>query len=156
MFAFSGRDAALPGAAQPLPGLSYVYAAWLTACIATLSSLFLGEVMGLPICTLCWYQRIALYPIVALLPAAILLRDRNLNFYVMPILLAGLVVAAYHNLLYYRLIPVPLTPCATDVPCTARQLELFGFVTIPMMSLVAFLLILSLLIVFQTRLTQCR
>jgi disulfide bond formation protein DsbB len=141
-------------AAQPLPGAGFVYAAWLTACIATLATLFLGEVMGLPICTLCWYQRIALYPIVVLLPAAILLRDRHLNFYAMPLLFAGLVVAVYHNLLYYRLIETPLTPCAADVPCTARQLELFGFLTIPMMSLLTFCLMLLLLVVFQKNLRK--
>ena len=141
-------------AAQPLPGVRFVYAAWLTACIATLTTLFLGEVMGLPICTLCWYQRIALYPIVVLLPAAILLRDRHLNFYAMPLVLAGLVVAVYHNLLYYRLIKTPLTPCAADVPCTARQMELFGFLTIPLMSLMTFCFLVLLLVLFQNTLRK--
>lgn len=141
----------MSNASQPLRGLHFVYAAWVTVAIATLGSIFLGEIMGLPICTLCWYQRIALYPLVAMLPAAILLRDRHLNFYAMPLAGAGLAFAVYHNLLYYRLIETPLTPCAADVPCTARQLELFGFVTIPLMSLATFGLIVLLLICFQTK-----
>jgi len=132
-----------------VPGLRFVYVAWVIASSGTLGSIFLGEVMGLPICSLCWYQRIALYPLVVLLPVAILLRDTRFDFYVMPFALAGFSVALYHNLLYYRLIERPLTPCATDVPCTARQLELFGFVTIPLMALVTFALILLLLIFFH-------
>ena len=131
------------------PHLHFVYAAWLTASIATLASVFLGEIMGLPICRLCWYQRIALYPLVVVLPAAILLRDRHVNFYAMPLAAAGLAFAVYHNLLYYHVIETPLTPCAAEVPCTARQLELFGFLTIPLMSLGTFALIVLLLICFQ-------
>lgn len=62
-----------------MPGSHFVYAAWLTAFVAALGSIFLGEIMELAICRLCWYQRIALYPLVLLLPAAILLVYRFVN-----------------------------------------------------------------------------
>ena len=126
----------------------FVYAAWVTAFAATLGSLFFGEVMGLPICTLCWYQRMALYPLVVLLPTAILMRDRRVNYYALPLVLIGLGMALYRNLLYYGLIARNLAPCVPEVPCTARQIEWLGFLTIPLMSLGAFALILVCLTCF--------
>jgi disulfide bond formation protein DsbB len=124
----------------------YLYLAWVVAIIATLASLFFGEVMGLPICTLCWYQRIALYPLVLMLPVAIARSDRNALFYAAPLVVIGLGLALYHNLLYYGLVTQGLTPCTGDVPCTARQIEWLGFVTIPLMALAAFSLILICLV----------
>ena len=127
----------------------FVYAAWVTAFAATLGSLFFGEVMGLPICTLCWYQRMALYPLVVLLPIAILMRDRRVNYYALPLVFIGLGMALYHNLLYYGLIVRNLAPCVPEVPCTARQIEWLGFLTIPLMSLGTFALILVFLTCFE-------
>ena len=124
----------------------YLYLAWVVALVSTLASLFFGEVMGLPICTLCWYQRIALYPLVMLLPVAIARADRNVFLYAAPLVVTGLGFAVYHNLLYYGVIAQGLTPCTGDVPCTARQIEWLGFATIPLMSLGAFSLILICLI----------
>lgn len=137
-----------------MAGSHFLYAAWVSAFVAALGSIFLGEVMGLPICTLCWYQRMALYPLVLLLPAAILLGDRRVSCYAMPFVLIGLAIAVYHNLLYYGFTNPELAPCTSDVPCTARQLELFGVLTIPVMSLVAFAIILMFLVCFQKRVAK--
>ena len=134
-----------------MQGSFFLYAAWTTALAAVLGSLFFGEVMGLPICTLCWYQRMALYPLALLLPAALLLRERRINWYVMPLAVLGLAVALYHNLLYYGIVARELTPCAQDVPCTARQIEWLGFLTIPLMSLATFAMIVAFLVCFQLR-----
>lgn len=123
----------------PAPAFLPLYAAWLVALAATLGSLFLGEVMGLPPCTLCWYQRIAMYPLAVLLPIGILLRDGRVVHYCLPLVAAGLVVAAYHNLLYYHVIPESLSPCSEGASCTTRQIEWLGFVTIPGLALAAFL-----------------
>ena len=128
------------------PPFFLVYVAWVLALGSTLGSLFFGEVMGLPICTLCWYQRILLYPLVILLPVGILLRDRNVAAYALPLALLGSAIAVYHNLLYYGVIVESLTPCAESVPCTSRQIEWLGFITIPLMSLSAFVLIVACLI----------
>lgn len=98
--------------------------------------------MGLPICTLCWYQRIFLYPLVILLPIALLLRDGKAPYYTLPLAVGGMAVAVYHNLLYYGVVAQGITPCTGEVPCTLRQIEWLGFITIPLMSLGAFGLIL--------------
>jgi disulfide bond formation protein DsbB len=121
---------------KPLEVLAY--AAWIIALLATVGSLFFSEVMNLPPCVLCWYQRIAMYPLVLIVGAGIVLRDRQMKYYALPVSLSGLAVAVYHNLLYYGFIPDSITPCTQGVSCTSVQIEWLGFVTIPLMSLAAF------------------
>lgn len=115
-----------------------LYIAWMIAGVATAGSLFFSEVMKLPPCVLCWYQRIAMYPLVVVLAVSILRRDAAARIYSLPFVIAGLCIATYHNLLYYKLIPESITPCTSGVSCTSRQIEWVGFVTIPLLSLAAF------------------
>lgn len=122
------------------------YAAWAVAFAGMIGSLFFSDVMDLPPCSLCWYQRIAMYPLVLILGIGIVSRDGRMKLYGLPFGVLGLAIAAYHNLLYYGFISEAITPCSEGVPCTAKQLELLGFVSIPLLSLAAFIIIaLSLL-----------
>ncbi len=114
------------------------YLAWIIALVATVGSLFFSEVMNLPPCVLCWYQRIAMYPLVLIIGVGIVLRDNRMKIYALPISLIGLAIAIYHNLLYYGLIPESITPCTEGISCTSRQIEWLGFITIPLMALTAF------------------
>ena len=114
------------------------YLAWLIALLATVGSLFFSEVMQLPPCVLCWYQRIATYPLVLIIGVGIILRDSRMKFYALPFCFIGLVISIYHNLLYYGVIPESITPCTEGVPCNAVQIEWLGFITIPLMGLAAF------------------
>ena len=102
--------------------------------------------MQLPACTLCWYQRICLFPLTAVLAVGIVLRDERISSYALPLVLAGIGFSVYHNLLQYGVIPETLSPCTQGVPCSKRQIEWLGFLTIPLMALVAFLSILASLI----------
>ena len=115
------------------------YLAWVIALVSTAGSLFFSEVMGLPPCVLCWYQRIAMYPLVLVIATGIVMRDGRMKYYALPLCLAGLALAVYHNLLYYGVIPETLTPCSEGASCTERQIEWLGFVTIPLMGLASFL-----------------
>lgn len=115
------------------------YLAWVIALISTVGSLFFSEVMELPPCVLCWYQRVAVYPLVLVIGTGIITRDGRMKNYALPLSLAGLAISVYHNLLYYGVIPESITPCAQGVPCTERQIEWLGFITIPLMGLAAFL-----------------
>ena len=126
-------------------------AAWLVSLVATLGSLFFSEVMRLPPCVLCWYQRICMYPLAVVFTVALQSRDRNAVRYAWPLVAPGVGVAAYHNLLYYHLIPESITPCAAGVSCTDRQIEWIGFVTIPLLSLSAFVIIAGCLWWFRAR-----
>ena len=121
------------------PGL--IHLAWAQALIATLGSLYFSQVMGLAPCVLCWYQRIAMYPLVIVLGVGILLRETRIRLYALPLSLIGLAIAIYHNLLYYGVLPESIAPCTTGVSCTTRQIEWLGFITIPLLALVAFAII---------------
>lgn len=132
----------------------FFYIAWFQAAIATAGSLFFSEVMGLPPCVLCWYQRIAMYPLVLILGVAIVRRDRSILVYSLPFALVGLIISIYHNLLYYGFVSESIVPCTSGVSCTSRQLEWFGFVTIPLLSLTAFTMITACLIMGKLYLKQ--
>jgi disulfide bond formation protein DsbB len=126
---------------------TYAYAAFAIATVAALGSLFFGEVMKLPPCTLCWYQRICLFPLTAVLAVGIVLRDARVAAYCMPLVIVGLGISIYHNLLYFGVIPETLSPCTEGVSCSTRQIELLGFITIPLLALGAFSAILASLVV---------
>jgi disulfide bond formation protein DsbB len=128
-----------------------LYLAWLIALVATVGSLFFSEVMQLPPCVLCWYQRIAMYPLVVIIGAGILMRDSRMKFYALPLALVGLVISIYHNLLYYGIIPESITPCMQGISCTSRQIEWLGFITIPLMALTAFIGVSLCLLFYKTK-----
>jgi len=118
-----------------------LHLAWVQSVIAMSGSLYLSEVMGFPPCPLCWYQRIAMYPLVAILGVGILKRDdKNVRAYALPISIIGLLVALYHCAMTYGL--VEEGTCAVGaVSCTIRWINWYGFITIPLMALVAFTVI---------------
>ncbi|MFP5491212.1 MAG: disulfide bond formation protein B [Bacteriovoracia bacterium] len=123
-----------------------LFVLWIVSVGATTGSLFFSEVMLLPPCLLCWYQRIAMYPLVLLFGLALFPLDMKVIRYALPLTLIGWGIAVYHNLLYYKLIPEHMAPCTQGISCTTVQLEWLGFITIPLLSLVAFTIILSGLI----------
>ena len=127
------------------------YLAWLVSLVATAGSLFFSEVMDLPPCVLCWYQRIAMYPLVGVIAAGIVMRDVRMKFYALPLALGGLAVSIYHNLLYYGLIPESITPCTQGISCTSRQIEWLGFITIPLMALATFALVNLCLLLYRPK-----
>lgn len=127
------------------------YLAWAVALLATAGSLFFSEVMGLPPCVLCWYQRVAMYPLVLIIATGIVTRDARMRAYALPLSLAGLVVSVYHNLLYYGFIPETLTPCSQGASCTERQIEWLGFVTIPLMGLASFAVVALCLFFYRPK-----
>lgn len=125
-----------------------VYLAWLQALVAMFMSLYFSEIRALPPCVLCWYQRIVMYPLVAILPVGIMKNDKNLPLYVLPLSITGLIIAIYHNLLYYKILPESIAPCRAGVSCTTKLIEWFGFVTIPLMSLAAFTVITICMVIY--------
>lgn len=128
-----------------------VFACWLLACVSMLGSLFFSEVMGFPPCVLCWYQRICMYPLVLILPAGLFPFDSNILRYALPLSLLGSLIAVFHLLLVAGYIPESIKPCVQGVPCTEVQIVWFGFVTIPLLSALSFLLISALLILTHLR-----
>lgn len=130
---------------KPTPW-SLVFAAWLIAALATLGALFMSEIMGFAPCVLCWYQRIFMFPLVIVLALGLFPFDPKVVRYALPLALVGLLVAVFHLLLTAGFIPESMTPCRQGIPCSTVQIEWFGFVTIPLLSALAFLAINALLV----------
>ena len=128
-----------------------LFFAWLVATIATVGSLFFSEVMMFPPCVMCWYQRICMYPLGVILLVGLFPLDTTVTRYAMPLTLIGLFFAIYHNLLYYKILPESVQPCSQGVSCTSDYINWFGFITIQFLSLVAFVMVLILLIIFKRK-----
>jgi disulfide bond formation protein DsbB len=125
------------------------YFIFVVSLLATLISLYFSEVMKLIPCVLCWYQRICMYPIIAITAVGILKKDKNILDYVLPLSATGLVIAIYHNLLYYGILPESVAPCMQGISCTTRQIEWFGFITIPLLSMLTFALITFCVVIYK-------
>lgn len=106
-----------------------------------LGSLYFSEVRGYVPCALCWYQRILMYPLTGLIAFGILRRDRHLPFLVLPFSLLGQGVSTYHYLIQKTTIFGAPTACAAGVPCTTVWINWLGFITIPFLAMIAFLII---------------
>jgi len=128
------------------PGWALVFGAWLIATVSTLGALFLGEVMGYTPCVLCWYQRIAMFPLVFVLAAGLFPFDRRVVRYALPLAVAGLGLALFHLALVAGWVPENIKPCQQGVPCSDVQVVWFGFVTIPLLSVASFSLVVALLL----------
>jgi disulfide bond formation protein DsbB len=115
------------------------------AVLATAGSLYYSEVAGYPPCVLCWYQRIAMYPLVIVLGVAAWRRDRAVWRTGLPIVAIGAAISTYHVLIE-RVPSLATESCQVDVPCTVRWVWELGFVSIPFMALTAFLFIGALLL----------
>lgn len=117
------------------------YAAFTVALVAMAGSLYFSEVKDFLPCLLCWYQRIAMYPLVVILAVGILRKDARVYQYVLPLVVVGFGIALYHLGLYYNFFPESEQSCRAGVSCTTKYVEYFGFVTIPLLSATAFALI---------------
>lgn len=124
----------------------FIFLAWIVSLISTSGSLFFSNVMGLPPCELCWFQRICMYPLVIILATGLLPFDKKVIGFSLPLGVIGWLIAFYHNLLYYRILPKSFSPCVQGISCTTIQINWFGFITIPLLSLISFTLIVTLLI----------
>ena len=123
-----------------------IFTAWLIATVAALGALFMSEVMELAPCVLCWWQRVAMFPLVLILGLGLFPFDPKVTRYALPLAVMGLGLAVFHVLLTVGIIPEALAPCRQGIPCKTIQIEWFGFVTIPLLSLFAFLTITGLLL----------
>ena len=102
------------------------------AAVATAGSLYYSEIAGYPPCEMCWYQRIAMYPLVGVLAVAVARRDRRGGWYALPPAVAGLCVSVYHYQLQLR--PGQGSTCDAAAPCTYRWVDSLGFMSIPFMA----------------------
>ena len=132
-------------------GWGVIFTCWLIAMAALFGSLFMSEVMGLKPCVLCWWQRIFIYPLAVLFLVGMFQLDRSVVRYTLPLAVIGLGFAVYHYLVYSGFIPESLQPCSEELSCAEVNLELMGFITIPLLSIFAYSAIIVLLLIFKKR-----
>ncbi|MEK7061668.1 MAG: disulfide oxidoreductase [Patescibacteria group bacterium] len=117
---------------------------FIIALVATLGSLFYSEIAGYEPCKLCWFQRILMYPQVIILGMALLKKDNGIIPYSLVLSLIGAFIAGYHYLLQLGIVPsIGCSAVGYSISCSQRFILGFGYITIPIMSLTAFLLIIS-------------
>ncbi len=123
-----------------------LWAAWAVALVSMLGSLYFSQIANFVPCELCWYQRIAMYPLVVILLVGALRRDVRAAVqyaFVLPII--GVLIATYH--IYIEATP-SAEPAACRVggtSCATKWIEKFGYITIPVLAITAFAAILTLL-----------
>lgn len=124
--------------------------AWIIALGASLGALFIGEVLGQAPCVLCWYQRIAMFPLALILGIACLVDDLLVWRYALPLSVAGFAIALWHSLLYAGIIAEAIIPCSESGPsCTSSDMLLLGVLPLPYLSLACFGSLTALLTVIS-------
>ena len=125
-----------------------VLLAFLVALGATVSSLFYSNIAGFEPCELCWFQRIFMYPLVVLLGLALIKKERIIIDYALSISVIGFFISLYHNYVYYQNggLSAICQVGGVGVSCVKRYVFELGYITIPIMSLTAFVLIITFLV----------
>ncbi|MFZ1491094.1 MAG: disulfide bond formation protein B [Ilumatobacteraceae bacterium] len=142
---FAGNSAAVAETGRAVQGSS-LWLAFLVAATCTVGSLYFSEVANYVPCQLCWYQRIAMYPLSVILLVAAVRRDRRVGWYVVPVATIGLAVAVYHYLIE-RLPSLGEGACQVGPSCTDVWFETFGFVTLAFMAACGFAAIIALTVI---------
>lgn len=137
--------------AAPRAAWGLLFTAWLLALLASLTVLFVGEVMGQAPCDLCWFQRAFMFPLAFVLGVACLRGDGTGWAYALPLALGGAAVAGFHSLLYLGLVPARITPCSQGVSCTSADMTILGGLPLPVLALATFLAIAMLSVLSRPR-----
>ena len=129
-----------------------LFLCWLLVSVSITISVFFSSVLEYQPCVLCWYQRICLFPLIFIFAAGLFPTfDKSVIKYAVPLTIVGGMTAFYHTLLYAGIIPESIQPCSQGVSCTEKYFELFGFISIPMLSFFAFSTLVTLLIILKRR-----
>lgn len=119
------------------------------AIISMLGSLYYSEVRGYIPCQLCWYQRILIYPIVVIIIVGLIRNDKKLYLYVLPLGIIGWLIAFYHTLLQNGIVPETSITCDITASCGTKYVNYFGFISIPVMALIAFSVIIASMLIMK-------
>lgn len=115
---------------------------WTVSFVATLGSLYFSEVRGYEPCTLCWYQRILMYPIVLISGIALFQKNARIAMTTAIFSIVGGSISLYHYGIQKLSFLSDNAPVCGNVPCTGQYINYLGFITIPFLALIAFTIIL--------------
>ncbi len=124
----------------------YLLGAWLIALTAFILTQYSTLILHQPVCYLCWYQRICLYPLVMILGIGIFKSDLYCIRYALPLAVLAALFALYQYAL--QMIPgfSPISVCGLGPSCSDIGFVLWGFITWPFLSFTASFLMIVLLI----------
>lgn len=124
---------------------------WTVALTATLGSLYFSEIRGYEPCDLCWYQRILMYPLVLILGIAYVQKNPRIAMTTLAFSVIGGCISVYHYSIQKLSFMQEAAPACGRVPCTGQYINYAGFITIPFLALIAFILIaITSVIVLRT------
>ncbi|MEK7631039.1 MAG: disulfide bond formation protein B [Patescibacteria group bacterium] len=107
---------------------------FLVAVGAFAGSIYYSDIVGYEPCSLCWWQRVFIYPQMILFAIALWRKDKNIFDYTLALSIIGGVIALYHSYIQYG--GSPFFECGVDaVSCAKRFVFAFDYITIPLMSL---------------------
>lgn len=138
------------GLIQQIPYERYILALAVLSSVSIVGSLIFQLVYETPVCELCWWQRIFLYPVSVITLVALWFRARETHVTVAILSAFGLWYALYHYYYHFQgfVLGNKLTlPCSYGglMPaCTDSPILVFGFATIPFMGIMVFGSILML------------
>lgn len=118
-----------------------LFIAWAASIIAMFGSLFFSEIRQYEPCELCWYQRILMYPFTIILGIATVRKDYRISLYTMVLSAIGGLISLYHYSLQKVSFLAESAPACGRVPCSGQYINWFGFITIPFLALIAFIII---------------
>ncbi|HZD22427.1 MAG TPA: disulfide oxidoreductase [Acidimicrobiia bacterium] len=121
-----------------------IWLAWIVALVATVGSLIYSEVIHFVPCRLCWFQRIAMYPMAIILLVGAIRREFQVRYYALPLALVGLGISIYH-VVVQNVPGLESGACDPSNPCSAKYVDIFNFISIPFMAGAGFILLSVLL-----------
>lgn len=120
---------------------SLLFLTFATSLIATLGSLYFSEIQKYIPCELCWYQRIVMYPLVLILGMAVVKKDYHIAKYSFALSTIGALISLYHYSIQKITFLGEKSISCGIVPCTSQYINWIGFITIPFLALIAFIII---------------
>ncbi len=116
---------------------------FLISLTSIVGALIYQEIYNTPVCPLCWQQRMLIYAVAIVSGVSIYFKDKLAHYSILIISVFGFYIAAghyyYHYLKYVVNNPLALPCDAEGISCTESPIgAVFGFVTIPLMSLCVF------------------
>jgi uncharacterized membrane protein (UPF0136 family) len=121
-----------------------LWLAWLVAAVAMAGSLYFSETANFAPCKMCWFQRIAMYPLAVLLLVAAIRRDFSFRIYAIILATIGGLISTYHYVIEWHP-SLGSGACDISAPCTVPWFRQFGFISLPLMALCGFAAMVSLL-----------
>lgn len=125
-----------------------LYFVFIVSLIATSGSLYFSEIKEYIPCSLCWFQRIFMYPQVVISGIALIRSDKGAIYSLLPLSVIGIIFSIFH-LFVENSGSNDSSFCSIGVSCAVKYINWFGFITIPLLCFTAFLMIIISILIYH-------